>query len=303
MSTISIEIPKFPIEETKGLPTDAQIMEYLEKVKFPLQDFPKNFRSIRRASEMYSGTTTFPVQFGGWVVESFRRTPMPVLHVHDGTPTKDSCLWSSASTKFKDKWGIAQEKGYSYVSERRFARINGMRGSVYNEYINFLQAAWEKEWKELFRGLRNGHHIAIRNESEIAEEILLRKAQYPGDPIYLFIQDEMEKYFRCTRQKQLAFMGAKILVVNDSYNPEDGFIDWESAIIARSQINANHDFEFEVAMENIPRWRIVKVAGIHYFDLEVLPRTGSRPITSTKRDRFTRLGDRKNVTDPKQGRT
>jgi hypothetical protein len=108
--------------------------------------------------------------------------------------------------------------------------------------------------KELFvQALQRKEYFSRMTEAKIAEEISLRRKQYPGRPIYVVLGSSMFRTFDSLHRSNV-FHGAYLLTnLTSRYS---AIHEWESAIIAEGQVKTSFEFDVRCALERIPRkWR------------------------------------------------
>lgn len=132
--------------------------------------------------------------------------------------------------------------------------------------------------RELFiKELDKQGYIHLFNEADLKKEIKARHKQYPNQPVYVFMGNQIVQYYKHLYDKNInLFDSIGVLASstssywNDNEERQDGQLrQYETAVVAQGQVRANATFHSSYKYERLPRrW---KVGQGHYmkFALEI----------------------------------
>ena len=197
-----------------------------------------------------------------------------IADVFGGHASEDivSNVWPA---EFKEKIDKSCDGG-SLLICLKLQRCNELKWSVISKYESFLNNIQSLQRLLLVEELRKQKHIRCLGEPDLRSEIRLRKKQYPSQEITVMLGTKLEEYYTHVYNQSLlengVLVGCPRAYTGYPTPPSYEFGEYESAVVAKSQIRASHSFEFAYGIARATRAWNIAIGMFMEFALEVTPR-------------------------------
>ena len=190
--------------------------------------------------------------------------------------TDELNAWNQSDTIKPYTYLLAGGGQYSWIRTRR-AVVNSasdVRYAVQN-YIHHSLEQFVQQGREMLRTrLASEGYTRRMGERELLKELDLRRSQYPGSQLIMFVGDTVHKYLRQTYDNPEQEFNT-IIVRDNGHNNT-------ASVMAVEQVGMNQEILYDYKIDRLPRYWEIRMAMVNRLALHLDPKTTSPEVIKEK---------------------
>lgn len=256
------------LENSNKLPKEDAVRNYMDQFMIADPYSSKHFPTLEQVClTIKKYDVDSPVRLNDACMASSFRHPNIVPAWDFIGSTRDL----SISPMIVDNWpgwfvSALKQHDSAFVKTHRISITRGSQASEVNHQLKrWVDSTLSTQSGRIVSALKEKGYVEVRSEPKLHEEVLRRRAQFPGERIYVLVGDEMSDYFHNIHKSHRWHDTYLLNTHHCGYYNNSGIGRYASAVFTTQQIRTAHRYFIHYGIEKQPRrWRIEYAAACQF---------------------------------------